>query len=142
MMSVVEKVILLQGVDFFEHITTENLAHLAAIADPKMVQPGEVIYREGDVSGAMYVVVHGEVQLSREGRSVTRAGPGEAFGAWALFDDELRVVTATVEEDSELLVIEREDFIDLLADHVQITQGIIKSVVTRLRSLMEMVQRQ
>ena len=38
-------------------------------------------------------------------------------------------------------VVDKEDFIDLLADNVQITQGIIKSFVGRIRGLMTRVTR-
>jgi CRP-like cAMP-binding protein len=60
----------------------------------------------------------------------------DVFGAWALFDDEPRVATATTLEDTRLLQIDKEDFIDLLADHVEITQSILKVMVRRLRKLM------
>ena len=49
------------------------------------------------------------------------------------------MVTATVEEDSLLLRIDREDFADLLADHVQIAQGVIRTVARRLRNLIDKV---
>jgi CRP-like cAMP-binding protein len=49
------------------------------------------------------------------------------------------MVTATADADSDLLRIDREDFIDLLADHVRIAEGVLKTVVKRLRSLVERV---
>jgi CRP-like cAMP-binding protein len=59
----------------------------------------------------------------------------EAFGTWALLDDEPRVAGATAEIETRLLRIDREDFIDLLADHVQIVQGVLKMAAKRLRRL-------
>jgi len=50
-------------------------------------------------------------------------------------DDDPRVVTATTVKSTHVLRIEKDDFIDLLADHVQITQGVLKGMVQRLRSL-------
>jgi CRP-like cAMP-binding protein len=49
------------------------------------------------------------------------------------------VVTATPLSECRLLRIDREDFFDLLADHIQITQGVFKTVVKRLRTLMQTV---
>ena len=95
------------------------------------------VNREADPSAAMYIVLAGEVRLHRAGAAVTTAPVGAAFGTWALFDDEARVTSATTIQDSRLLRIHKEDFIELLADNVEITQGVLKAVVRRLRGLVE-----
>ncbi|HUU52288.1 MAG TPA: cyclic nucleotide-binding domain-containing protein [Candidatus Heimdallarchaeota archaeon] len=83
----------------------------------------------------MYVVVDGKVRLIRGEKEVMVAGKMEAFGTWALFDDEPRVATATALETSQLLRIDKEEFIDLLADHVAITQSILKTMAKYAGSL-------
>lgn len=82
------------------------------------------------------------MRLERGGHQILSAGSEDAFGTWSLFDDEPRVVSATASEDARLLRIDREDFVDLLADHVQITQGILKTMVKRLRGLFEKVDKE
>ena len=44
------------------------------------------------------------------------------------------------QQDTRLLRIDREDFFDILADHIQVTQGVLKALVTRLRGLVERVR--
>jgi CRP-like cAMP-binding protein len=63
------------------------------------------------------------------------AGNMDAFGTWALFDDEPRVATAMASETSQILRLDKEEFIDLLADHVAITQSIMKTLAKKLRKL-------
>ena len=121
-------------------MSTEQLAHLAVIAEEASCEAGEVLYREADPPRAMYLVLEGRVRLHRGNLDVTVAGPNDVFGTWALFDDEPMVVTATVRESGRLLRIERDDFVDLLADYVQITQGVLKAMVKRLRGLVGRVQ--
>lgn len=135
MLTIVEKVILLQGVDVFSEVSTEHLAHLAAIAEEVEHVADTRIYGESDPSDSMYIVLSGKVRLHRQDAEVTTAGDGEAFGTWALFDDELRMTSATTLSTTRLLRIDKEDFIDLLADDVDITQGVLKAVVRRLRGL-------
>ena len=77
----------------------------------------------------------GRVHLQRGATPVTTAGPREAFGTWALFDDEPRVATATALEPTEALRISRTDFLDVLADNVRVTEGVLKAIVRRLRAL-------
>ena len=136
MLTTVEKVIFLQEIDIFEYTTTEDLAHVAAITEELELKPDHVIFKEGDVPDAMYMVVDGTVRLTRKDQIVMDAKEKTVFGTWALFDDELRVATAVTTEESRLLKIDREDFVDLLADHIQMTQGILKAMAMRLRSLM------
>lgn len=136
-LTTVEKVILLQRVDLFEEVPTRQLAYLAAVADEARLSSDEVVYREGDSSDGLYLVVEGEVVLEKDGRTITVAGPDDAFGSWSLFDDEPRVVTATARVDSRVLKVAKDDFIDLLADHVKITQGILRKMAQRMRGLLE-----
>jgi len=135
MRTVIEKVIFLQNVDVFSHVPTEQLAYLAAIAEETDFEANEVVYREEDRSDAMFLVIEGRVNLQRGSTPVMTAGPKDAFGTWALFDDEPRVATATALEPTEVLRIARDDFLDVLADNVRVTEGILKAMVRRLRAL-------
>jgi CRP-like cAMP-binding protein len=140
MLTTVEKVIFLQGIDIFEHTLTEDLAHIALITEEVDLKENAIIFKEGDISDAMYMVIDGKVRLTRDKHEIMVAGRKDVFGSWALFDDEPRIVTATTLEECSLLRIYKEDFIDLLADHVEITQSILKTMVKRLRNLMARVE--
>lgn len=137
--TVVEKVIFLQNIDVFASIPTEQLAYIAAIAEEVSFLRGDVIYQLGDATDSLYVVVDGKVRLHRDSEEIMSAGAREAFGTWALLDDEPRVATATVDEDARLLRVDRDDFMELLADHSEITQGVFKTIVGRMRGLLDRV---
>ncbi len=139
MLTTVEKVIFLQEVSVFAHLSSENLAHIAAIGEEVAVAHGGLIYEEGGRSDSMFLVLEGSIRLHQNEREIMTAQKNDSFGTWALFEDEPRVVSATADEESLLLRIDKEDFIDLLADNVQITQGIMRSLVERVRGLMSRV---
>ena len=139
MLTIIEKVISLQSVDVFSEVSTQQLSHLAAIAREVSFPKGETIYQEQDRADAMYLVLEGQVRVHRDGREVVVAGPTDVFGTWALFDDQPHVAAATTLEDTRLLRIDREDFIDLLSDQVQVTEGVIKALVKRLRGLISRI---
>lgn len=138
MLTTIERVIILQDIDVFEQLTTEELAQLASIAEEVQFPPNTVIYSEGGIPDSMYLVLEGRVLLHQDQREVMTAGGKDTFGTWALFEDEPRVVTATTLEQSRLLRIDKEDFVDLLADNVRITQGILKALVQRVRRLVRL----
>jgi len=137
MLTVVEKVVFLQNVDIFEQVPAEQLSYIAAIADEVDFPKDEVIFKENEPSDSLYLIIEGKVKIEKKGETVLNAGPKYAFGAWSLLENEPRVVTATVVEDARLLRIERNDFVDLLADNVQVTQGILKTLVKRVHSIVE-----
>jgi CRP/FNR family cyclic AMP-dependent transcriptional regulator len=139
-LTVVEKVIMLQNVDVFASVPTEQLGYMAAIAEVVALLEGDVVYREGDESNALYVVVDGSIRLHRDQETITTASRSDAFGTWAVLDAEPRVTTATVVTDARLLRIDRDDFLELLADHSEITQGVFKTVAGRMRRLLGRMQ--
>ncbi len=139
MLTIIEKVIFLQNVDVFAAIPTEQLSHLAAIAEHVSYAPGELIYKHEELSDALYVVLAGTVRLHRGEDEIAVVASKDAFGTWALFEDAPRVTAATATEETRVLRIYREDFLDILSDNVQITESVLKSLVGRLRGLLERV---
>jgi CRP-like cAMP-binding protein len=140
MLTTIEKVILLQAVDDFAGVTTADLAYIAAIAEEKSFEAGVRVFGEGDIASAMYLVIDGRVSLNREGSEIAGVGPNQAFGVWALFDEERRVVTAIAETETRVLRIDRDNFAEILADHAQIAQSLLQTLSRRLRGIMDRVQ--
>jgi hypothetical protein len=135
MLTPIEKVLVLQKVDLFSEVPTDQLAALAAIAREVSVLEGEIVFRTDDQADAFYLVLDGSVRLHRGERTITTAGRGDTFGTWALFDDEPRVMDAAAEADTRLLRIDAAEFADLLSDDVRFAQGVIRTVTRRLRQL-------
>ena len=66
-----------------------------AVAHRCTYQHGELVFREGDVADAMYVVAQGTVDIVISGDTViSTRHPGEEFGEMAFFDGGLRSATA------------------------------------------------
>lgn len=139
MLTTIEKVLFLQNVDVFEEVPTEYLSHLAVVADEVDILAGEKLFSESDRSDALFLVISGSIRMHQGDIEITVAARADAIGTWALFDEEPRVASATALEDTSLLRITRDDFLDVLADHVQVTQGVLKKMASRLRTLMSRV---
>ena len=73
--------------------------------------------------------------LHTGGREVILAilGPGEFFGEMALLDDETRSATVIAIEPCELLSIAKSDFKRCLAENMEISMGVMRGLVKRLR---------
>jgi CRP-like cAMP-binding protein len=137
-LNIVEKVIALEGVDLLGGLTPEQLARIGSIALEVRFPPGKTILEPGKPPEALYAIVEGAVELSRDGAALTVARQNEVLGAWALFDEQDPLpVTARTLEDTRVLRIARDDFYDLLADNSEITSAIFSTLVRRFRKLVE-----
>lgn len=106
----------------------ENL-HLLSL------EPGEPLFREGDPSDALYVIVEGEVSVQNEGPprvEMSRLGPGAFIGEVALMTDQPRSATVICLQDAELLRIDRHTLSRVLANHGDVLRAVLRFVRDRL----------
>lgn len=137
MLSTIEKVLLLQGVDIFLETETEHLARVAAVAQEVRFDQGTIIFKEGEPSDALYIIVEGTVSLRKDSIEKAVVKEKETFGMWALLDESPRLVTSVAVADTTALKIEREALYDALSDHFDIVRGIFKCLVRMIRRHLE-----
>jgi CRP-like cAMP-binding protein len=95
----------------------ELITHLRLIR----TQKGYEIIRQGDTWDSFYVIVSGRVSvIVKKGSKVLKVaelGKGEFFGEMALLTNKARNATVTSEEISELLVLKKAEFHNILMVH-------------------------
>ncbi len=133
MYSTVEKILFLMSVPIFEKLPGEDLAPVARAAEVVTLRDGEVVFQEGEMGDALYVVMRGGVQIRKEGRALAVLGPKEAFGEMAVLEAQKRSADAVAAGETEVLKIGSEEFYEVLREQVEIAEGIIKVLVHRLR---------
>jgi CRP-like cAMP-binding protein len=133
--TVVEKALLLQNVDLLSAARTEDLAILASIAEEVLYREGSVVFEEGQPADGLYVVIRGELVLTRDGSELSRMGERSALGAWDLIEGGARVFGSHAAKETLLLRVDRNDFYDLLMDYPELGQSILRALVRRFRRL-------
>jgi ATP:ADP antiporter, AAA family len=133
-MELIEKVFLLQRVDLLQGARGAHLALLASIAEEVEVPAGRVLIAAGEPPAAMYVVTRGSVTLQGVGQHM-KLGPEEAFGTWALIDEDPSPIEAVADQPSRLLRITRLDLHDLIADHSELAVALLQGLARRMRNL-------
>jgi len=134
-MTVVERAVALRSVDAFRRVPIDQLAHVAAVAREQALSKGETLFREGDPPESLFVVLDGRIQLQRSGEVFAEAKAGEPLGTWSLFIDHPRRATATVVEEARMLVLDRDEFYEVLAEQVEVTRSMVQDLVGRLLQL-------
>lgn len=97
---------------------------------------GTVLFQEGDPGTEVYVIQSGRIRLTkrvfRTNVVVEDLGKGDFCGELALVMKTTRPVTATVLEDSKLLVIPAEQFAIMIEQNATITLQMLRRLATRL----------
>ena len=135
MLTAVERVLILQGVDLLKDLGPRHLLRLADVAREVELTKGEIVYREDDPADAIYMVVEGRVRLATPDRTPSEVGPGESFGTWALVDDTSRGHRAECLADGLALALHRAEFYDLAAGDLALLQQLLRALARRLRAL-------
>jgi CRP-like cAMP-binding protein len=126
---------ILNKVVLFQDLEADSLATLAPLLIAKQFTAGTVIFRELDVSDALYIVEQGSVVVSKHVSGdvdmvLTRFTPGDFFGEMGLFDNAPRSATANVETDALLWQLDRCVFHDIFSHHPEMAAKICYRLVT------------
>jgi hypothetical protein len=127
-MALIEKVVVLQGVDLFATCNAEQVLQLASIANEIWFKPGGVVYQRNEPPDALYCIVEGKVDLSSEDDETFRVGARETFGVLDILRGQLRSKIATAATETQALVIEAEDFFDLMAVNIDIVRALFRQL--------------
>jgi CRP-like cAMP-binding protein len=96
----------------FSPLTRVTLESLATQLVAQSVPAGDTVLREGEESDRFLVIKSGAVEVSHGGAKLRTEGPGEYFGEIGLLRDVRRTATVTALEDTELLSLSRQQFLD------------------------------
>jgi len=103
----------------FEGMDDAVLDRLASELKVMIASPGKVLIAEGQIDANMYVVVAGEIEVTKadkQGRNVRVAllGPGDWVGEMSILDVKPRSATVRVVAPSSLVVMSHDDVTRLL----------------------------
>ena len=126
----IEKVLHLRSVDLFSHCRAEEVIRIAAIADERLFGAGDEIYQKKEQPEALYCIVEGVVVLDSDDADRQHVGERETFGVREILSGRLRTTTASALEDTVALVIDAEDFFDLLSNNIDIVRALFREIIS------------
>jgi NTE family protein len=119
-------------------LTDSEIGQIAEAVRTVTIPAGEIICRQGDAGGTMYILVAGRAKVvaERDGeefRLLDYRGRGAHFGEMAVLTDGLRTATVSAVVDTELLELDREQFDRLLGTVPGFAANLSRSLGSRLR---------
>jgi len=126
---------LLRTIPIFAPLDIPTVDHLAQQVGARMVQPGTAVITQGEIGDRFYIVDVGGVEVTADGRHVADLGPGDFFGEIALLRDIPRTATVTATEETRLLTLEREQFLQAITGFAWSHLEVDRVAVERLNDL-------
>jgi CRP-like cAMP-binding protein len=127
-----DRIDLLRRVPFLVLLPEPAISQLADSLVPVHATAGEELIHQGGHGDRFYIVEQGAVVVTVDGREVQRGGPGYYFGEIALLRDEPRTASVSAVGDTELLALERDDFLATVTGHADSAKEAHAIVSSRL----------
>jgi len=110
----------LRAVPDFADLDDATLLRIVGASTNLFYPAGSVVFEPGSPAEALYVVLSGEIRIFDQADGseveVSRVRSGDSFGEFSMLMGTEHSKTAQATEDSELMVIPRESFRQVLAE--------------------------
>ncbi|RMF88586.1 MAG: hypothetical protein D6736_10130, partial [Nitrospinota bacterium] len=137
MLSTMDKALFLKSVPLFANLDVDDLFFLAQITEEKHYPSNTTIFQQGDIGDSLFLIISGEVDvlhvMGEEAHLLNTLGPKDFFGEMAILSEEPRSASVRTRSQVSALVIEKEDFKEILNRRPEIALEIIRVLIARLK---------
>ena len=127
-----------ERVPLLSDLPEDERAHLISLLKEVTLEPGEILFREGDLGGTLYLVLEGVLNVVKgidttDERKIADAWPGDFLGEMSLLiPGRARTATIRASERSLLWTMTHEDFSGLLLRQPKMAFTMVQSLTKRL----------
>ena len=117
----------------FQDLDKSGLNKMAKIVQKVSLKKGEQLFKEQDNTNGLWLIHSGKIEISR----VTADGwrqtlvvlpAGHFFGELSILENRNHVATAVALEDTELLLIPKEEFEKMMEEECALALSIVKRI--------------
>ncbi len=129
------KVDALRKAPLFEGLSRKELEELARLADDLEVSEGKVLTKQGETGREFFVLMDGEVEVERDGKSLGRRGAGDFIGEISLLEDIPRTATVTAVTSVRLFVLTAQSFRSVVEALPEVENKVLRTLARRLADM-------
>ena len=135
----------LRQVTLFDCLGDPEIEALAALTFSRTFDKGQLIILAEETGDTLFIIRGGQVKVSlihEDGKEfiLSLLGQGEVFGELSLLDARPRSANVTAMVETELLMLRRSDFLDLVGRVPQIAVSLLEELASRLRRTDDQVE--
>ncbi|HEY0988332.1 MAG TPA: DUF1003 domain-containing protein [Kofleriaceae bacterium] len=140
-----DRIELLQTIPLFESLERDDLTVLANRLREVAVEAGQTVFAQGDEGDSMYVIETGAVDIvagsGKQKVTVASLFKQQYFGELSLLDGAPRSATAIANRATQLLALDRDDFVEFIKRRPDAALSIMHEVGERIRATNELMTR-
>jgi rhodanese-related sulfurtransferase len=111
----------------------DMLDEISGVVEDRVVPARTVVFKRGDPGDSFWVIQSGKIRVFRsddQGVEITLSelGPGQSFGEVALLTGEARSASVETLEETQALVLTKEQFEQVLKSHPEVSLTFIKQL--------------
>jgi CRP-like cAMP-binding protein len=126
------KVEALKRAPLFEGLSKKELTLVARMTDDLEVPAGQILCREGDSGHEFFVILEGEVEVTRHGKHVHSGGGGDFFGEISVVEHMRRTATVTAKTPLRVFVLTGQGFRSVLHGNPVVEHKVMVALARRL----------
>jgi len=133
----------LEGCELFSGLEKTDIEKIVKLCQMESHEPGEYIFRQGEICQYLYVIAEGHVFLersvdlgSRKGSAlISILGRGRAFGCWStLLDEPHRLMASAIcQKPTKVIVINGADLRKMMLENVGLGLSVFRKLCYILR---------
>jgi CRP-like cAMP-binding protein len=129
------KVDALKRAPLFEGLSRKELGLVARMTDDIEVPAGQTLCREGETGQEFFVILEGEVEVTRHGEHVYSGSGGDFFGEIAVVEHMPRTATITAKTPLRLFVLTAQGFRSVLHGNPVVERKVMVALARRLAEI-------
>ena len=132
----------LREIDCLQKVSADTLECLASECQLKELEVGAVLFQDGEEGNSMYVILSGELVVSKNRTEIARREKGDYLGEMALIESKPRSATVITAVPTLLLEISKEQFQTKLSASPDVLMAIMKTLSSRARENLKIFESQ
>ncbi len=113
-LNIYQKIKFIRNVHIFKDSSTPCLKMIAQKLEQTFHSPNEFIIRKGDVGEEMFIIGHGELEVTAADKVLNELKAGQFFGELALLQDTVRSADVKTNSYCDLYTFRKEDFLEVI----------------------------
>jgi len=134
---------ILINIPILTELNSDELRIVGRFFDQVKLPKGQILFSEGDAGDALYYILSGRLIIYKDCGDampveITRVNAGQFLGELAILEDSFRSATVQAAVDTDLLLIQKTHFYDLLERYpkigVVLLRGLARMISLQLRN--------
>jgi CRP/FNR family transcriptional regulator, cyclic AMP receptor protein len=125
----------LKRAPLFEGLSRAELVLISRVSEDLEVPAGKVLCREGEIGHEFFVIIDGEIDVTRDGEHLATRSSGDFFGEIALLEEMPRTASVTAKTPLRFFVLTRQAFMRLIDANPRVERKVLRALARRVADL-------